>query len=144
MSRSKAPSLYSTKKTVLQLTSLPDALNRQLKIQDFVTAVFRDGELTLFQVERFEQHTNDYFMDYSLLDDITAAKWSAEQGKNVKEQGLTLMRSETIDYIILKRVRGTTAYYKINTSLNAKDVLKTSKQVAYADPQYVFLHYLSN
>jgi hypothetical protein len=135
MSKSKTPQLYSTKKTIKPLESLSDALGRELKTKDFVTAVFSDGELTLFQVERFERHKADYFMDYSLLEDKPA---------KVRAQGITLMRSETYDYLVLNRVQGTIAYVDGDKKFNSKPVLKTSKQVAYADPSFVMLHYFAN
>lgn len=138
----KKATLYSSKKTVESLGALKDAIGRELSIDDYVTAVFSDGELTLFQVIRFEKHTIEDFMDYAQLDNDTAEKWSKQQGFDVRTKGVTLRRSETYDYVVLQRVRGTNAYLndpdRTDAKLfNSKVVLKTSKQVAYADKEYV-------
>jgi len=137
-------SLYFNTTTKTELTSLPDAVNRELQKNDFVTAVFGNGELTLFKIVGFEKHKIEYFMDYSQLSDESAKKI----GPNAKDKGIVLTRFEDNYYVVLQRVRGTNAYTEGKTvedkKFNAQLVYKTSKQVAYADPNFVTLHYLAN
>jgi hypothetical protein len=125
-------SLYFDKTTKTELKSLPDALNRELQKNDFVTAVFSDGELTLFKIVSFEKHKIDHFMDYDQL--------------NYDQKGIVLNRTDENDYVVLQRVIGTNAFSKRDDAdsrkLNSKLVFKTSKQVAYADPSFVTLHFL--
>jgi hypothetical protein len=128
-----AKRLYFDETTITELISLPDALNRELHKNDFVTAVFSDGELTLFKVVGFESHKIDHFMDYSLLD-------------HDQDKGVVLTRTDKNEYVVLSRVRGTNAFSngndKESQKLNSKLVFKTRKQVAYADTNYVMLHLL--
>jgi len=124
--------LYFNKVTKTQLESLQDALHRTLQIDDFVTAVFKDGELTLFKVIGFEHEHIDYFVDYDQL--------------SYAQKGIVVTRTSDLDFVILQRVQGTNAFSTQNNTdskkHNAKPVYKTSKQVAYADPNFVMLHYL--
>lgn len=130
----KKKQLYFDETTTTQLESLPDALNRTLYKDDFVTAVFKDGELTLFKIINFEKTKIDHYINYERLD--------YDQHK-----GVVLLRSEENQYVVLQRVRGTNAYSSNQDDyaqkLNEKLVYKTSKQVAYADPNYVLMHYLT-
>jgi hypothetical protein len=124
--------LYFETTTKTELKSLPDALNRELQVGDFVTAVFKNGELTLFKIIGFEKHKIDHFMDYDQL--------------NYTQKGIVLTRTDETNYIVLHRVNGTNAFSKRNDKeskkLNAKLVYKTSKQTAYADPNFVMMHFL--
>lgn len=127
-------SLYFNKTTKTTLATLPDALNRELQKDDFVTAVFSDGELTLFKIAGFERHKIEYFMDYAMLD-------------YDQDKGIVLNRTSENEYIVLQRVQGTDAYAKGNSveikKFNSKLIFKTSKQVAYADPNFVMLHFFT-
>lgn len=105
---------------------MSDCLGKELKINDFVTSVFSDGELTLFKISGFQQHTTDYF------------------------QQETLYKTENSQYIVLKRLSGTKATVSQNhfnaKQINSKPVYKRSSQVAYTDPttaeNYIFVNQL--